>query len=232
MEKILIDTSILGVGKNILEEKIFKPAKQEKATIVLLSPTMEEIENLHNKEVSESTSYDIRKLMDFFAKDVDSKYTELHMLENVKGHIDRALVEYAKNNNCKIMTADNGMCVWCRFYQVPFERLEHKNLQTELKYIREFRGSYYIYLREVPFGASVFVITPSDQMKKDDGAAHIPIDIGDYILTATLKDNKCLIAKYIVEEEEIKLVSEEYFSDNADYWSEKLYQKWCNYMKK
>lgn len=192
---------------------------------------MEEIENLYHKDVSQNTLYDIRRILDFFANDIDSKYTEVYMSE-AKGHIDRDIVEYAKKHSCEIITADKGMCVWCRFYGVPFERLERKNLKTELNYIKEYEGNYFVYLREVPFDSSVFVIDPAEQLKSDRGSARVPIDVGDYILTATLNEEKCLIRKYIVKEEEIKKVTEEYYSDSCDCLAKKLYQKWCRYMNR
>lgn len=234
MKKILMDTSVLGVGDGLLEERLLKPAREGTAKIVLLSLTMEEIERLHYKEVSASTLYDVRKILDFFAKDKESKYTEVDILEEntSNGHIDKSLVSYAKNNDCCVITADKGMAIWCRFYKVPFEIWERKHMKTELKYVREFRGGYYIYLREIPLGESAFVIDPSEQIKRDDGYAHIPIDIGDFILTAKLKNDNCYITRYIVEEGRISKVSEKIYSKELDEITQKLYSKWCEHVKK
>ena len=92
--------------------------------------------------------------------------------------------------------------------------------------------NYYIYLREIPFGESAFVIDPSEQIKRDDGYAHVPIDVGDCILTAKFKNDQCLITRYIVEESEIKKVFEEFYSEELDVMSQKLYHKWCEHVRR
>ena len=235
MKKVLIDASIMGAGIKKIQEEILNPALKGEFKIVLTSLTLEEIENLHNKNVTEDTIYTARKVLDFFADDEKSKYSETVLLESINsgGHIDRNLVKYAKEQGYEVMTSDKGMCTWCRMYKVQYTRFKVKEFKTELPYIKEFRGSNYLYLRDVPFGISTYVVTPGDEFKYDDGYAHVPIDVGDKIIVALSINGQCIIEKYVVEKNEVRKISANpYNEDEADENVRKLYKKWVNYMSK